>query len=312
MQANEKFKKSLPLHNQPKDIAYRTYSKINADRHKRTTNYYLLLEGESDESLFVNFIDAKVTILPGKHRNKTNSKNSGGKTWVRNVMEEIQRRDKTALSFVFAIIDSDYDKIVKPKYNKRKNIFFIEPNSLGTMMWSLKDFRQKLSKYLKILKGDKKTDIDFEKWLVSKCNRIALDIGLLRLTNEIVGVNMDFKILKNNPLKYIKNQSFDSKTFLSNLNLNNLNKIFTTLQREFKRAPTLNSPKIYDYLNDHDIVRTLSSLTDPSKYDYIVKKLEGTSKEDGWLVKNFQMEEFKKTILYKKISKSAYAACLKN
>lgn len=312
MLANEKFKKSLPLHNQPRDIANLTYSKINADRFKGTTNYYLFLEGESDESLFVNFIDAKVTILPGKHGNKTKSKNSGGKTWVRDVMQEIQRRDQTALSFVFAIIDSDYDKFVKPKYKNTRNIFFIEPNSLGTMMWSLKVFRQKLSKYLKILKGDKKTDIDFEKWLVAKCNSIALGIGLLRLTNEIEGVNMDFKILKDSPLKYIKNQSFDSKRFLSNLSGKNLNKILTTLQREFKRAPTINSPKIYDYLNDHDITRALSSLTDPSKYHYIVKKLEGTSKEDGWLVKNFQMEEFKKTILYKKISKSAYAACLKN
>ena len=95
---------------------------------------------------------------------------------------------------------------------------------------------------------------------------------------------------------------------MASSNIEDKDKYLRTYTSEKNKAPKEHTAEeAYVYLNGHDLTSILSVLTDSSKHPFL-----RTHIEKKWFKTNFTIADFKKTKLYEEISKSAYAACLKN
>ena len=316
---NKKFKQALPNES---ISALEITTKIKSDMVKNHLNYYLLVEGEQDKEILSKVINAKVTIYAGKHSysennsklSKKNKEVTGGKNWVKKILRDISKIQKEPPKFVFAIIDEDFNRVLNIRKDRNENIFYIRPNSLWTMLWSVDRISHELSKATKLKRGTSKSIEDWHDHLVTTCKTISMQIGLLRIVNEIESCGINFQILKQKELKrFISNDGiFDTDAFLKFQKIEIPEKFRETYEAFSKNLPDINSSKIFNYLNDHDVVSVISLLADRTYYPSYRKTLEGDKNKESWFSKVLKPEDFQKTSLYKSISQSAYAACLKN
>ena len=63
----------------PRSIAEEIESEINAGSFNSEPSFFLIVEGDNDESLLGSFFNAQVEIVPGKHSDQTGRDDSGGK-----------------------------------------------------------------------------------------------------------------------------------------------------------------------------------------------------------------------------------------
>jgi hypothetical protein len=290
-------------------VASKITQKINADRFKPLKDrfHYLLLEGTSDESVLNDFFSGvNCELIPGPH-SKGNNKKTVGKKRVKEILHQISTSNQQVDKYVFGIVDMDYDVLIGREKSKVKNLFHCEPNSLETMLWNIKVVRENLVKYLLLKQSMKGSHEE----IVSICNKIALSLGVVRLTDQKTpkkGYTLNYQPIANSKVLksfFYEKDSLNIKSLLNCLSkgmISNQCSFLSSLKTEIQMAPQHLANGAYQYFRGHDIMVILSALTGVSSHHIEKDKLPDY----------FKIQEFKKTNLYKTIASSQYAPCLKN
>lgn len=181
--------------------------------------YYLIVEGSKDCKLYRKFVKKdNVKIIPafGKDR----------------VGEVIQILEDRKYNRVFAIIDSDFDRILECK-NTKNNIFSTDYHDSEVMMLRAKILEDIIYTYSssseKIKRFEEEKGMTIEEIVV----KLGEEIGILKLANrkENLGLLFKPKGQDDKPLKYEK---FIDK---SNLNYLGRDKLIDTV-KEYSRTRT--------------------------------------------------------------------------
>ncbi len=161
---------------------------------------FLLLEGETDEKLFANFIDEKkcrIKVCPGKDK-----KNQ--------LVETIEILNKENYKGVIAIVDADF-WIVDGKVINTPNLLHTDTHDIETMIIKSDAF----DKFLSVYGSDTKLEDagDVRQLLLTA----GMPIGYLRWVSEAEALGLSFKIKMKKKGKKEKGISF--KKFINNDNL---------------------------------------------------------------------------------------------
>lgn len=142
---------------------------------------YLIVEGEADEKFFKNLVNlrtCKIHPIKGKP----------------NVVSAIESINRQKIEGVMAIIDSDFDNILK-KNTYSENVLVTDTHDIETLILKTDNIDKILNEYSNY---DKLVELDENKKisLLDRVLNIAQGIGKLRLASERQGLNLDFKELK--------------------------------------------------------------------------------------------------------------------
>ena len=186
----ENMEKSKSLH----ELTYRSgYNLIagkmtSGKRVSGVTTYFVYVEGESDQRLFVNFLDPEIfTVKP-----VANGKDpqGGGKKAVQRTVSDINRNRRNSC---LGIVDRDYDEYAPDFSGYNENILVTDKRDSECMMLSTAAFNRMYTEWVDGQKlGYSRTEREEVR---NKLIKVTRPVGLLRLLNSSLKWGMSFKEL---------------------------------------------------------------------------------------------------------------------
>jgi 5S rRNA maturation endonuclease (ribonuclease M5) len=231
-----------------------------------------ILEGKSD-----------IEVLESFFKSETHPVETMGKPNAKEVVKKLTNDQKVDKNRFIAICDNDYDRFLGKNYSKNwpKNYFYLDCHSLDSFILTSNSLIVKILNHFSAQSLLEKFD-SIENFKV-RLFKAATPLGKLRLTNQIEGYNLDFKILDEKARdcydcnKVSRTVPYNSLINASTLELKEPNKAISELlnlicskknsgKRFLKKIITsfdnlnLSEIKLCNIANGHDVVSILAFL----------------------------------------------------
>ncbi|WP_027938032.1 DUF4435 domain-containing protein [Anaeroarcus burkinensis] len=140
----------------------------------------MLVEGESDQRLFKNFINTECCCL----RSLSYKKERGNRDRILEFMRNCSRyRIVNWEKSIIGIIDDDYDRLIDESIQYGNNVFSTDERDIEGMMFATSAIDRMINEYVDLKKLEKfKISSNIE--LVAILSRLCLPVGFLRLLNK--------------------------------------------------------------------------------------------------------------------------------
>ena len=196
--------------------------------------YYVLVEGETDELFYSKFLNDDKCLIEICH----------GKQNVLDAISILDARNKKVN--YLGLVDKDYDFINKSTYSS--NIIKTDAHSVETMCVSSESFNNVINEYFdseKIEKIEKKTSLP----LVSHLLNLAKEIAGIRIISQIDGYNFQFKPSETKPkeLEYAKFICKENFTFLG------LDTLLESIKRYYNQAVGITNNELSEKIEQLDL-----------------------------------------------------------